>query len=287
MGRARAGTSGATETLPNTEQPGTTVAEKLEQSLPQLDINLTSDIKNAEHDSQPMNDELRAALQARVRVHRKPSRRRADQEPIQLDPGYLTDPAKMNYALLLALLLREKGEVALTAADLERTDDAYNILFALSLDGKQLVVSVVSTESGIIRSPEAKWAQNQTLPTYAPPPLPGAGEAFLPNAATIDPRQFAAAVASQSFLPHALPTNDQRVVTMPTPAPPGTTPPRAPTADAAAAGQAPGYVFPFDVGPAPHTAGPMNLDNLQVELQRDQHLAMEERAAAAKLEGRG
>jgi hypothetical protein len=282
MGRARAGTSGATETLPNTAQPGTTVAEKLEQALPQLDINLVSDIKTDEHDSQPMNDELRQALQARVRVHRKPSRRRADQEPIQLDPGYLTDPAKMNYALLLALLLREKGEVALTAADLERTDDAYNILFALSLDGKQLVVSVVSTESGIIRSPEAKWAQNQTLPTYAPPPLPGADDPQ--QLAGVDPRQFAA--ASQSFLPHALPTNDQRVVTMPTPAPPGTTPPRAPTGDAAAVGQ-PGYVFPFDVGTAPQSAGPMNLDNLQVELQRDQRLAMEERAAAAKLEGRG
>lgn len=283
MGRARAGTSGATETLPQTEQPETTVAEKLEQSLPQLDINLVSDIKNDEQDSQPMNDELRQALQARARAPRRPSRRRADQEPITLDPDYLTDPAKMNYALLLALLLREKGEVALTAADLERTDDSFNILFALSLDGKQLVVSVVSTESGIIRSPEAKWAQNQTLPPYAPPPLPGAVDPQ--QLAGVDPRQFAA--ASQSFLPHALPANDQRVVTMPTPTPPGTTPPRAQTADAAAAGQAPGYVFPFDVGTAPATAGPTNLDSLQVELQKDQRLAMEERAAAAKLEGRG
>jgi hypothetical protein len=283
MGRARAGTSGATETLPNTEQPGTTVAEKLEQALPQLDINLVSDIKTDEHDSQPMNDELRQALQARVRVHRKPSRRRADQEPITLDPEYLTDPAKMNYALLLALLLREKGEVALTQADLERTDDAYNILFALALDGKQLVVSVVSTESGIIRSPEVKWAQNQNqIPPYAPPPLPGADDPH--QLAGVDPKQFAA--ASQSFLPHALPTHQPRVVEMPTPAPPGTTPPRAPTGDAAAVGQ-PGYVFPFDVGMAPQTSGPMNLDNLQVELQRDQRLAMEERAAAAKLEGRG
>jgi len=273
VGSTKRSTSGDPGELPNQEQTGISVAEKLDQSLPQLDINLVSDIKIDEHDSQPMNDELRRALDASAARRPRGRGRRIEQDPIELDPAYLQDPQKMNYALLLALLLREGGVVKLAQRDLERADDEHSILFALSLDGKQLEVSAINTESGIIRSPEAKWATSQIH--YAPPPRPGVA----------DPPQFAVDStqtqnpASQSFLP-------PRVVEMPAPQEirPGTPPaPQRHQGETAAAGQ-PGYVFPFETGQSPQSAT-MNLDTLQSELAKDRMLAQEQQRAIAKVEG--
>jgi hypothetical protein len=278
-GKPRRGTSAATEALPANEYQGASVAEKLEQSLPPVDINLVSDGKTAEHEPQPMFDELRQALDDRKpdkpTRQARPSRRRAESEPIDLDPEFLRSPDKMNYALLLALLLREGGVVRLSATDLERTGDEQHILFALSLDGKWLEVSVVSNASGIIRPPEAKWAPNQNPAPYAPPPRPGLIE--------FNPEQALAALEAASPQPvQTQPRGDPaRIVEMPQSPPRFQGTPPAPQQPAAAAAGT-GYVFPFETGQSP-----MNLDALQSELQKDRTVELEQSRAAQRLEGQG
>lgn len=290
MGRTNRSTSSVTGALLDREQndvgvaENASVAEKVDQSLPPLDISLISDIKNGEHDSQPMNEELRKALEGGAARRSGRGRRRTEHEPIELDPAYLHNPEQMNYALLLALLLREGGVVKLTQRDLERADDEHNILFALSLDGKLLEVSVVSTESGIIRHPEAKWAQSQ-IPNYSPPPRPGAiaERIGLPPYADESPN------GNAGLAPASL--DPGRLVQMPSPQElriPGTPPEarRQAQPGETGGGGPPGYVFPFETGQSPQSAT-MNLDSLQSELAKDRMLALEQQRAAAKVEGQG
>lgn len=265
--------------LPYAAETGDSVSSRVEKSLPPLDISLVSEAEGQENAPQPMNEELRAALEESApRLPRRPRtpRRRSERPAIELDHEFSRSPEKMNYALLLALLLRAGGVVKLTQADLERAADEQNILFALSPDATYLEVSVVSTESGIIRSPEAKWAPNQTQPIYAAPPLPGEALQALEQLATQP--QYTSGANPQ--------LEPSKLVQMPPPQQHQQIPP-GPPAPTGAAGEKPaGYVFPFETGQSPQTAS-RNLESLQSELAKDRQVALQESQAASKVEGHG
>lgn len=207
----------------------------------------------------------------------RPQRRRNGPEPVSLDVAAIRNLPKMNFALLLALLMREPGgRVLLKQRDLDAADDErLNILFALALDGKALEVSLVSTQSGIIRSPEAQaWAQpgevpNQqpaatqqiAPPSYQSPPLPPADEASARQQAQEITREWQQAAGGEAG----------RIVEMPNPQPASRKPPEA--------------IFPFQVGTSPQDAKQVNLSDLQTELQKDRQIQEQEQRANARAEG--
>ena len=209
-------------------------------------------------------------------------RRRNEPEPVDIDRSYLNNLPKMNFALLLSLLMREKdGRVTLRQRDLERADDEHHsILFALSLDSTELHVSVVSTESGIIRSPEANtWvpldavARHPTAPAnpYLPPP-PAALEPLDENAMREQAQTIVQQWQQRGGEPP--PGEQQRIVEMPTPAQP-------------AKAKSPEMLFPFEVGSSPQSARQVNLSQIQTELSKDQRIAAEEHEAAVRVEASG
>ena len=118
----------------------------------------------------PQTDSLMKQLEITRPRKRRPAA--PPPEPVQLDPEFVNNPQRMQYALLLALLLRQKnGSATFAQRDLAHTDTDYNILFARTLDGRGLEVTVVSSESGIIRSPEKereveKWKREQEEMEY-------------------------------------------------------------------------------------------------------------------------
>lgn len=205
-------------------------------------------------------------------------RRRNEPEPVDIDRAYLANLPKMNFALLLALLMRERtGQVTLKQRDLQRADDEqHSILFALSLDGTELKVSVVSTESGIIRSPEATlWAQTenaarlQPATTYQtpppPPPEPTAEELRQQAAGIVEDWQRA---LNNAGLPQPADQQPRSLVEMPNPAKP----------------KSPEMLFPFEVGTSPQTAHQVtNLSQIQTELAKDQKIEQQEQEAAARV----
>lgn len=206
-------------------------------------------------------------------------RPRPQPELIELDPSFLESPERMNYALLLALLLRDKGTISLTHKELQHTDTEYNIVFAVSLDGQHLEVRAVSAESGIIRSPEAKWAPNQATPaaqTYTAPPLPPGDSELLAQLQYLHQNDIK--VISNEREGSLPPDQEHRIVEM--------TPSSRPTAPRPS-GQTggPGYAFPFENGQSPDTATATTLDALTATmLRRDQATAMEEQRAAERVE---
>jgi hypothetical protein len=211
--------------------------------------------------------------------------------PLELDPEFVNNPQRMQYALLLALLLRARGTARFTQADMSHQDTDYNILFARTLDGRCLEVTVVSAESGIIRSPEKekeKWqsrdkdqdAAGGRTSTYVPPP--GASETE--NAAAIfsqlhnTPLNWALPPSATTDPAAPQGTVVQFPIDHPAPTPNPTTP---------ADGSVP-YHFPFQTGDRPETAGELNLSVLQTRLmQRDQQVAAEEAAAIERMESEG
>jgi hypothetical protein len=225
-----------------------------------------------------------APMDASEQPQSRPRRGRPVIEPIELDPDIIANPEKMNFALLLALLMRHGGEVLLTGAELERTEQFKhcNILFALSLDGKQLAVSVVSSESGLIRSPEApKWAPHQEqTPNYVAPPQPNEldAQALAMMSGWTPPSSPQQTAAGPMRAP-----DPGRIVEMP--APGMGTPPPAPPTPAGTAPAKPQPVFTFEVGPTPSNAQPMDLDALQNNLlSKDRQLAEQESRAVARVE---
>lgn len=210
----------------------------------------------------------------------RPHRRRNGPEPVNLDVAAIRNLPKMNFALLLALLMREPGgRVLLKQRDLDAADDErLNILFALTLDGKALEVSLVSTQSGIIRSPEANaWAQASDIqqqpaaaqpqqivlpPTYNSPPLPPADEAAAREQAQEIVRNWQQSEAGGEAA---------RIVEMPNPQ--------------QGSRKAPEMVFPFQVGSSPQDARQVNLSELQTELAKDRQIQQQEQQANARAEG--
>lgn len=230
-------------------------------------------------------------------------RRQEPKTPIQLDPQFVNDPQRMQYALLLALLLRHNGTAKFSKADMDHVDTDYNILFARTLDGHSLEVTVVSAESGIIRSPEKQrelelWNASRELTektsTYPPyHPLPSSDAPAHPAAAFfalhgMDPKSQFQGIQAQT--PGQTPQPIQwaqrpdqpqgtaaeggpRVVPFPQ------TPPTTP-ADGSAA-----YTFPFQVGDRPETSQSLSLDQLQSRLmQKEQQVQQEEQAAIQRME---
>jgi hypothetical protein len=240
---------------------------------------LQSDITLQSPDEHPVND---APQPSPEQYMRPPRRRRNDPEPIALDTAAIRNLPKMNFALLLALLMRERdGKVRLTQRDLDAADDErLNILFALTLDGKALEVSLVSTQSGIIRSPEAHaWAQASDIqpqpagtqpqqiippaPTYNSPPPPPADEASARQQAQEIVRNWQQADGGEAA----------RIVEMPNPQ--------------QGSRKAPEAIFPFQVGSSPQDAKQVNLSDLQTELQKDRQIQEQEQRANARAEAGG
>lgn len=242
-----------------------------QNSLLQSDITLQS----------PDEHLVNAAAQPSPEQYMRPPRRRNGPEPVSLDVNAIRNLPKMNFALLLALLMREPdGRVLLKQRDLDAADDErLNILFALSLDGKALEVSLVSTQSGIIRSPEAHaWAQPSDIqqqpaaaqphqqilaaPSYNSPPLPPAEyEANARQQAQEIVRNWQAEGGAEAG----------RIVEMPNPQP--------------ASRKAPEMVFPFQVGTSPQDAKQVNLSEIQTEMQKDRQVQQQEQQANARAEG--
>lgn len=209
--------------------------------------------------------------------------------PLELDPEFVNNPQRMQYALLLALLLRARGTARFIQSDMSHQDTDYNILFARTLDGRALEVTVVSAESGIIRSPERekdRWqpkdkdqdAAAERTSTYVP--LPGASETE--NAAAIFSQLHNMGLTLDSTPSQATTAPQGTVVQFPIDHPPATPNPATP-----ADGSAP-YHFPFQTGDRPETAGDLNLSALQARLvQRDLQLEAEEAAAIERMENEG
>jgi hypothetical protein len=236
-------------------------------------------------------------------------------EPLQLDPEFVNNPQRMQYALLLALLLRQKnGSATFAQKDMAHTDTDYNILFARTLDGKGLEVTVVSSESGIIRSPakerEAEqWRKVQEdlerkmmmtafqpLPQPSMPSLmssmyrpgdanpvpqvtgssPGGG---LPRGTDGFPIQFqpGANPGSGFAIPPTQQQQTAEVIQLPNRSPAATT-------DGSTA-----YHFPFQVGANPREAQgpstPMNLNQVHQQLlEKDLEIQTQELEAMARQE---
>jgi hypothetical protein len=247
-----------------------------------------------------------------------PSRRRRrppapPPEPLQLDPEFVNSPDRMQYALLLALLLRQKnGTTTFSQKDLDHTDTEYNILFARTLDGRGLEVTVVSSESGIIRSPAKQkeveqWQKDQDMrraEAMAYQPLPPPSKNFLMNSTFVPgavlgqpatgenpgggvPRETAgfpvqfppgANPGSGFAIPQVPPQQRAEVIQLPNPGPQATT-------DGSDA-----YHFPFQVGTNPQNAvGPsfpgMNLSQVHQQLlEKDQQVQSQELEAIARQE---
>jgi hypothetical protein len=211
-----------------------------------------------------------------------------------LDAVYLQNIPKMNFALLLVMLMRENGKLTLTQEDMDLADDErHNICFALSLDGTALEVSVVSAQSGIIRSPEATaWAQpnqqtqapqpgaNQFLPPsmqyQPPPPAPELTEEEQRRLQALNiveawQQNLSPAAGGDGGPPQPEQGSSQpnRIVEMP----------------AAKPTPAMEKVFPFQVGTSPQDARQVNLSEMQNQmLRKDHEIAQEEAAAAARVE---
>lgn len=203
---------------------------------------------------------------------RKPSQPTA---PIELLPEFLNDPTRMQYALLLALLLRQNGTVKFTAKDLEPADTEYNILFARTLDGKALEVTVVSATSGILKSPENTKGDTQwphapgavaggLAYQYQPPPLPPSMEDLMAMS-NLKLQQMTG--GNQETM--------QNVVTMT---------PQKPSPETPRDGSAP-FQFPFEVGDRPSEAHPQDMSVMaQNLLQKDKLIAQQEAEAIARQE---
>ena len=239
-------------------------------------------------------DSLMKQLEARPRKRRPAA---FPPEPIQLDPDFVHNPQRMQYALLLALLLRQKnGSATFAQKDLAHTDTDYNILFARTLDGRGLEVTVVSSASGIIRSPEKereveKWKKEQEEIEYQKTMMMAFHQ--LPPASPNSSTNFTSANPSQGFPARGIGSNlggglQKATEGLPVQFPPGANPgagfaipavspqttaqviqfapnrDQAETTDGSSA-----YHFPFQVGANPQeaeAASRMDLSQVQQQL---------------------
>ena len=261
------------------------------------------------------------SLMKQLEVTLPPPRRRRPAapppEPLQLDPEFVNNPQRMQYALLLALLLRQKsGSATFSQKDMAHQDTDYNILFARTLDGKGLEVTVVSSESGIIRSPakerEAeKWRKEQEdretqmmmtafnpLPPSSMPSLmssiyrpdgaanspypvtgssPGGGLGRVTDASPVQFQPGANPGGGFAIPPATGPQQTAEVIQLPNRSPTETT-------DGSNA-----YHFPFQVGTNPQDAkgpaAPMTLNQVHQQLlDKDQEIQNQELEAMARQE---
>jgi hypothetical protein len=183
--------------LKKSEQTGTQAAFENNHSPNSREqgvvVNLTGNDESATDLASVLEDERREELRRLSenilddgKIEAPKRRMRKVAEPngmVELSDDLMQSPLKMQYALLLALLLRSKGTAKFSAKDLETVDSDYNIVFARTLDGRSLEVTVVSSTSGILKSPEhgnaeAAWTQQGAadrlgaIGGYGPPPAP-------------------------------------------------------------------------------------------------------------------
>lgn len=234
----------------------------------------------ADHFFQPTGNDTAGELdQGAVRSPSEPvvkERRRRNRaatpppaiEPIELAAEFVSDTPRMQYALLLALLLRMNGAAKFTREDMSHNDADYNIVFSRTLDGQHLEVTVVSSQSGIIRSPGAR--SEQQPPQFAQLPLPGA----LPEATLEENLRRALWENEKSEARPQEPTGYAETSTVAESLKPTLTE------------QTPKpQIFPFDVGQTPDTARRMDLDSLRSRLlYRENQILQEQTEAAARLE---
>lgn len=218
------------------------------------------------------NEEVAEQMETIVQMETIPRRKRrasVETSAIDLDPKFVNDPTRMQYALLLALLLRNKdGSAKFSAKDFDLVDTDYNILFARTLDGKSLEVTVVSAQSGIIRSPkgEQQWpAESPNQYNFSPmPPAPQTTPTDPPNVIRFDNTQHevsAEETPEQRFLRMAGIPNGSSQTT---------------------------YHLPFEVGHSPSSA--VDLGAMQTSLQQQRVINLdnaiaEQEAAAIQREG--
>ena len=258
--------------------------------------------QDAQADTQPfVNVDVQIPDVVDMQPAEMPKKRRKLQTPaapMELDPQYVANPERMQYALLLALLLRQKGTAKFSAKDMEYVDTDYNILFARTLDGQHLEVTVVSAQSGIIRSPERErqqevWrlkeeaARTLTYPNIPPAPSTEHPAAALFTLQGMDPNQIYAGFPPQPvrpFDPNQMAQKAQAGLAPASIQPQGQVVPFPVDQQKNPDGSAP-YHFPFQTGDRPETAGPVNLDHLHQQLlQRDQEIQQQEAEAIERQE---
>jgi len=222
--------------------PGTTHPEKKNTELP-VEEQAASNV-------QPIDS-------APPRRARKP---KAEEPEIHISEELMSNPDKLNFVLLAALLAKSKKPVLFSQDDLDIDDGAVNIVFAKTSDNKNVVVQLVSSESGIIKTPEKKGAtwpisdplQYRPLPTNTAQQFPGEGAGPMPAV-----RMMEAAAPPPDAAERV---QQQRKAEQPNP-------------------------FPFQVGDRPETAATFDLGNYanNAELRADRRV-QEEQAALSRPE---
>ena len=211
----------------------------------------------------------------------------ADMPEVDIPAELLQNPDKMNYVLLLAILSKMDGRVEFTAAQLDVDDSQYSIVFAKSLDGKKVVVSVVSAQSGILKTPTGDQG---TIPAgaqggYRPPPT----LAELEEHWATHPQRSVAEGQAESLPSRAEmlgaarpePTPQEKFLQQAA-AEQGTQAPEPP-----ADGRAPNP-FPFEVGDRPATARMVDLGAYAAtQHNRSEQVAQEELTVAERVEREG
>lgn len=205
---------------------------------------------------------------------------------VDIPADLLSNPDKMNYVLLLAILSKMDGRVEFTSAQLDVDDSAYSIVFAKSLDGKKVVVSVVSAQSGILKTPTGDQG---TIPAgtqggYRPPPTLAEMEEFWAT----HPQRSVAEGQGESLpsreemlkAARAEPTAQDKFLQQGAAA-------QAETQESPADDRVPNP-FPFEVGDRPATARTVDLGAYAAtQLHRSEQVAQEELSAAERVEREG
>lgn len=192
-------------------------------------------------------------------------------EPLDIDGDLLDNPERMNFVLLLAMLAKSDGKAEFSKAELDIEEGDFNIMFAKSIDGKKVIVSIVSVQSGILKAPAARKenaAWQEETPDYQkarrllpPDPTEPGGAGLLKMPSTADMMGVTAeATPQEMFLQQAQAEQKAKLS---------------------------GTTLPFQIGSSPQTAGPVDLGAYSRSEQKSQQIAMEEAEIAARVEQEG
>jgi hypothetical protein len=231
-------------------------------------------------DTQTALEQMAATAVSSAQESEAPKRRRrsadqiaAEMPEVDIDQELLENPGRMNYVLLLALLSKLDGRAEFGAKDLDIADDEFNVVFAKSLDRKKMVVSIVSAQSGILKSPAVErgnqWTTSQP---YNPPPTLSDMEEHWTRTGRPNVAEDA----------HASP-KDMLSAALPEPTPQERFLQAAAQEEKAAAEKAEvAHPFPFEVGDRPQTATAVDLGAYAAQQVRMSNQVEEDQQAAAE-----
>lgn len=129
-------------------------------------------------------EKVKAAVERSARPRRDRGAKPALPD-VEIPAELLSDPQRMNFVLLLALLSACNGEATFTQEQLEVDESQYNIVFARTIDNKKIVVSIVSSQSGILSAPRGNAGN---MGEWTPPQNQEPLHFPLPSVADVQPQ---------------------------------------------------------------------------------------------------